>query len=1015
MTDANGNTTRLTRATSGKLTRISSPNGRTVDFSYNAAGLVSALTDNLGRTAGYSYDTTGRLIEAVDPMGGKHDITWDTTNNRITAIRNANGNTVVQNEYNGAGRVTRQTLANGSTFTYAYTVQNGAVTQTDVTDPRGSVRRVQFNATGYVVQNTFPLGTPEQQVITYEISGGRLTASIDALNRRTEYTYDAAGNTTSVTRLAGTGAAVSKTISYDATFGLPLAITDENGHTTTLAYDAKGNLIRITDPLGHGMTFAPDREGRPRSVTDPLGRVTSFGYDGGDLSSVTDALGRQRQRFTDAIGRVIATVDRRGNRSLYDWDDLSRLQHITDALGGVTSFAYDASGNLLGQTDANGNTTSYTYNSQNQLQRDRDALLQVETVTYDAGGLPSRITNRNGQLSSVTYDALRRVKTMSFGATAANPTAYRSQIENTWDAGNRLTQIVDRTCADPINSPGCASVAATSVITRTYDALDHKTGEITPQGEVDYTYDAAGRRTSMTIKNGPPGAQLVQPAITYSYDSANHLTGIHQAAGSINAGIAQDISLAYDAAGQRTQTMLANGSTINYAYDAAGQVTAIVYKKLDGTVIGDLQYEYDAAGHRISAAGSLAQLNLPAADITGAAYDANNRLLTWGGKSYAYDGNGSLVGDGAKTYQWDERNRLVSVGDGVNELASFQYDSRNRRIGKTSGGATTGFLYDGVNIVQELQGTSSTADVKAHLLTTGAIDEVVLRIEGNDGANRSSVAGDASGSTVMLLDAAQTRIAGYAYDPYGATTADGTSTNTQQYTGRENDDPSTAGGLYYYRSRYYMSGVARFVSEDPAGWSSGQTNNYAYVAGDPINFIDPTGLGFLQHLTDFSAGFGDALSFGLTRWVRKKLGVDAVVDPCSGWYTAGDVAGMVVGTVATAGLGGEAKVAEETVDVFRAVGVREFEDVAANQAFRAGGNSLEARQFALTLEDALAYANTDLSKVAILKATLPASLLSAFEFSRDIDVMIFRSGVITVQPELLPLLNDAILAIEHVL
>ena len=47
-------------------------------------------------------------------------------------------------------RVTRQTLADSGAYQFAYTVGgNGVVTQTDVTDPRGYVRRVTFNASGY--------------------------------------------------------------------------------------------------------------------------------------------------------------------------------------------------------------------------------------------------------------------------------------------------------------------------------------------------------------------------------------------------------------------------------------------------------------------------------------------------------------------------------------------------------------------------------------------------------------------------------------------------------------------------------------------------------------------------------------------------------------------------------------------------------------------------------------------------------------------------------------------------
>jgi RHS repeat-associated protein len=61
--------------------------------------------------------------------------------------------------------------------------------------------------------------------------------------------------------------------------------------------------------------------------------------------------------------------------------------------------------------------------------------------------------------------------------------------------------------------------------------------------------------------------------------------------------------------------------------------------------------------------------------------------------------------------------------------------------------------------------------------------------------------------------------------------------NPLAYTGRENDGT----GLYYYRARYYLTGLGRFVSEDPIGLEGGY-NTYAYVGGNPVSFVDPLGL-----------------------------------------------------------------------------------------------------------------------------------------------------------------------------
>ncbi len=70
----------------------------------------------------------------------------------------------------------------------------------------------------------------------------------NALGRQTDFAYDAMGDLTSLTRLAGTGNAVTTTFTYEPTFNRVASITDPLSHTTTFAYDGLGNLSTITDP-----------------------------------------------------------------------------------------------------------------------------------------------------------------------------------------------------------------------------------------------------------------------------------------------------------------------------------------------------------------------------------------------------------------------------------------------------------------------------------------------------------------------------------------------------------------------------------------------------------------------------------------------------------------------------------------------------------------------------------------------------------------------------------------------
>jgi RHS repeat-associated protein len=205
-------------------------------------------------------------------------------------------------------------------------------------------------------------------------------------------------------------------------------------------------------------------------------------------------------------------------------------------------------------------------------------------------------------------------------------------------------------------------------------------------------------------------------------------------------------------------------------------------------------------------------------------------MVQWNGAALSYDATGNLTSDGSTTYNWNARNQLASIS-GPSVSAAFPYDSAGKRTATQINTRQQQFLCDGFNVIQEQSGVGS---VTAKLLTGFGVDENYARA---DITGTQSFLSDGINSTVALSNESGNVSSQYTYDPFGNTTQSGNpSTNSFQFTGRENDGT----GLYYLRARYYSPSMGRFISQDPIG-ARGGINLYAYAAGNPVSLIDPFG------------------------------------------------------------------------------------------------------------------------------------------------------------------------------
>jgi len=158
------------------------------------------------------------------------------------------------------------------------------------------------------------------------------------------------------------------------------------------------------------------------------------------------------------------------------------------------------------------------------------------------------------------------------------------------------------------------------------------------------------------------------------------------------------------------------------------------------------------------------------------------------------------------------------------------------------GGTTTDFLLDGIEIAEEMESGTVTSYVGP-----GLISQI-------SGTTRTIYHADGLGSTRAMSDSSQVVTESSTYDAYGnAVAAYGTAPNFG-YVGQYRYY-TDATGLHYLKARYYDPVAGRFLSRDPIGYR-GSSNLYAYVSGNPVSDVDPSGLISLGGIGSWVPGIG---------------------------------------------------------------------------------------------------------------------------------------------------------------
>lgn len=372
------------------------------------------------------------------------------------------------------------------------------------------------------------------------------------------------------------------------------------------------------------------------------------------------------------------------------------------------------------------------------------------------------------------------------------------------------------------------------------------------------------------------------------------------------------LRLPRDAAGAETERKLPGGVVARWDHDTSGRPAVQQVAQRDAQVLrreytwrsneqiaaiedaqrGVTRYEHDRRSYLVAALRPDGTTQHRTPDPAGNLFrtpDRSDRVYGRGGVlkkaddvSYTHDADGNMtekvLPDGQKwIYQWDGVGQLREVVRPDGQVVSFAYDALGRRVRKTSGGRTTAYVWDGNDVVHEVQAGSGVTTWEFEPETFAPL----AKIEGNQ---RYGVVTDHLGTPLAMFDEAGEIAWKAQLDVYGAAQTDVMRTPCPWRWPGQYEDEET--GLFYNRCRYYDPLSQRYISCDPIGLSGG-ARPYRYPF-NPFVQSDPLGLKCKVHPPQpdwLSKGVHVEASNGvevMLRGVNGKLALDLLGKPSKG-------------------------------------------------------------------------------------------------------------------------------------
>ncbi|WJY20396.1 RHS repeat-associated core domain-containing protein [Fontisubflavum oceani] len=562
-TDARGHTTTYTYDTARHLFRLSETNalGHVATTTWDTACQAPVrVTDVNGQVTDYTYDSHCRETRVDHPNGNWETtayLNWGDPEQAFIQTQAPSGSSAP-----GAGISEHRQYVDGFGQTYRSRTTTMLEGELDFI----FIDRA-FDARGNLAWESIPPSSPPPpslELLLFPPSSLNPRPPPIAASQRTSFVYDPLNRLTNTTAADGTLSATvfgaqsiggimhplvtshdahcfdgdSSTICGEIRLTLDSrgntiarAMTDADQtdidasgteRTTSYTYDLRNQLIGVTDPIGATWAYTYDVFGNRTVSDDPaLGRWTMVYDANGNLTRQTDAEGQVIAITYDALNRVTrrdVTTSGGTTTTTSTYDEAAAGEHNIGQLTTLSNpdhtirYGYDAVGQQI-RAEHSFLGRSYTleteYRPSGAVLRQHLPTTPGSTATAPAGDYSYDVAGRlNGfgtYIEAIAYNAWGNPTLIDYGNTLEDLRLYDTQ--RGW-----LTDIV---ILDTLDT---AFLRDHSDYTRSATGRISRVDSQTPAGDMNYSYDYAGRLLTATNYAGQPAQNRV-----FTYDAAGSL------------------------------------------------------------------------------------------------------------------------------------------------------------------------------------------------------------------------------------------------------------------------------------------------------------------------------------------------------------------------------------------------------------------------------------------------------------------------------------------------------------